>query len=127
MEWRRVTLSVSLSSSCPAVTVTVCGAFQVVVEKASAVGSTVRSGLPPDTETPTPPVQPVGASLNTSVYVLRLAAPAPGSSFSDRLRRDTSTDGGVGVTGSVPVVRLLGPECAAASTVTATVDAALKP
>ena len=125
--WRRVARSSAPSSSCSAVTVTVCGAFQSSGVKVSVVGSGVTSGLPLATETPTPPVQPVGASLNASVYVPWLALPAPGSSFSDRLRRDTSTDGGVGVTGSAPVAMLPDAECAAASTVTATVDAALKP
>ena len=122
--WRRVARSSSPSSSCSAVTVTVCGAFQSSGVKVSVVGSGATSGLPLATETPTPLVQPVGRVSSTSVYVPWFAASAPGSSSRDRLVRETTTAGAVGVTGSEPLVTSLAPEWAAASTVTDSVAAA---
>ena len=121
--WRRVARSSMPSSSCPAVTVTVCGALQSSGVKVSAAGSGVTSGLPLATEMPTP-AQPVGRVSSASVYVPWFAASAPGSSSRDRLVRETTTAGAVGVTGSEPLATSLAPECAAASTVTASVAAA---
>ena len=126
--WRRVARSSVASASCPAVTVTVCAVLQVVAVKVSAVGSGVTSGVPLVTETTTPPEQPAGALSRATVYVPWLALAVPGASSSDRLARETVTPGGApGATGRVPVVRSPEPECAAASTFTARVEAASKP
>ena len=70
--------------------------------------------------------QPVGGLSSTTVYVPRWALVVPGSSSRARLRRLSVTPG-VGETASVPVVRSVLPECAAASTRTARVAGVLKP
>ena len=77
---------------------------------------------------PIPP-HPVGGLSGTMVYVPRfrfVPPPKVGSSCTVRLRR-LSVIPGVGETASVPEVMSVLPECAAASTRTASVDGLLKP
>ena len=65
--------------------------------------------------------QPEGFDL------LALHVRCAGARTSPKVGRASATGGAEGVTLSVPVVRSLEPECAAASTFTARVDAASKP
>ena len=120
-----------LSPSCAAVTVNVCGLFQAWV---GLLESELNPRFDGDTVTsalllvmlPSTAVHPVGGLSSTTVYVPRWALLVPGSSSRARLHRLSVTPG-VGETASVPEVRSVLPECAAASTRTASVDAVLKP
>ena len=127
-----VAVSGLLSASAETVTVNVCGLSQawegVLALKLRFDGDTATSALLLEAATLTA-LQPVNGLSSTTVYVPRfrfVPPPKVGSSCSAMLSR-LSVIPGVGETASVAEVRSVLPECAAASTRTASVDAVLKP